>query len=128
MELEKAKEIIKVLANGIDPTTGEVLPEVSPYNHPSVIRALFTVLESLKDVKKPKKTIEQKWEDNINAGRPKNTGFPWTDELKIEVASKFRSGASIDELSKYFERTKGAIVSELMKQGLIESKDEADYR
>ena len=128
MELEKAKEIIKMLANGIDPTTGEVHPDVSPFNDPNVIRALFTVLESLKALKKPRKTIEQKQQDNINAGMPKNAGLPWTDELKIEVASKFRNGTSTHDLSVYFERTKGAIVSELMKQGLIESRDVVDYR
>lgn len=48
------------------------------------------------------------------------------DELRMEVASKFRSGTSIPELSEYFERTNGAIVSELTKQGLIESGKEAD--
>jgi len=122
MELDKAKEIVKVLANGINPASGEILPAVSPYNDSDVIRALFTILESLNAIKKPKQTIEQKQEENINAGRPKNAGLVWTDELKMEVASKFRNGSSIDELAKYLERTKGAIVSELEKQGLIESK------
>ena len=58
MELEKAREIVKVLANGMDPATGEVRPYQSPYNDPIVIRGLFTVLESLRAVKRPKKTIE----------------------------------------------------------------------
>ncbi len=128
MELNTAKEIVKILANGVNPATGEVLPQESPYNDPSVIRALFTVLGSIKAAKKPKKTVEQKQQDNIDSGRPKNAGLSWTDELRTEVASKFHSGASIDELSEYFERTKGAIVSELMKQGLIESGDESGYR
>jgi hypothetical protein len=44
MELAKAKEIVTLLANGTDPTTGEVFADESPYNHPMVIRALFTVL------------------------------------------------------------------------------------
>ena len=128
MELNKAKEIVKTLADGVDPTTGEALPHESPYNDPGVIRALFTVLGSIKAANKPKKTNEQKQRDNIDSGRPKNAGFPWTEELKTEVASKFRSGASIDELSEHFERTKGSIVSELMKQGLTESRDESGHR
>lgn len=123
MELDKARDIIKTLANGVDPTTGEVLPRESPYNDPNVIRALFTVLESIKSEKKPKKTDEQTQQENIRNGRPKNAGLPWTDELKGEIALKFQSGISVDELSKHFERTKGAIVSELMKQGLIESTE-----
>ena len=128
MELEKAKEIVKVLANGMDPATGEVLPHASPYNDPIVIRGLFTVLDSLRSVKRPKKTIEERQQANIDAGRPKNAGLPWTDELKVEVASRYRSGTSMDDLSGYFGRTKGSIVSELMKQGLIESRDETDGR
>jgi hypothetical protein len=126
MELEKAKEIVRLLADGIDPTTGEVLPKESPYNDPVIIRALFSVLESLKEVRKPKKTIEQKQQENIDSGRPRKAGLPWTDELKTEVASKFQSGTSVPELSRYLERTKGAIVSELMRQGLIESDEESD--
>jgi DNA-binding transcriptional ArsR family regulator len=126
MELEKAKEIVRLLADGIDPTTGEVLPKESPYNDPVIIRALFSVLESLKEVRKPKKTIEQKQQENIDSGRPRNAGLPWTDELKTEVASKFQSGTSVPELSRHLERTKGAIVSELMRQGLIESDEESD--
>jgi hypothetical protein len=57
-----------------------------------------------------------------------NAGLPWTDESRMEVVSRFRSGTSIDELSKYLGRTKGSIVSELAKQGLIESSEKADYR
>lgn len=126
MELEKAKGIVRLLADGIDPTTGEVLPKESPYNDPVVIRALFSVIESLKEVRKPKKTFEQKQQENLDSGRPRNAGLPWTDELKTEVASKFQSGTSVPELSRYFERTKGAIVSELTRQGLIESDEESD--
>ncbi|ATV42305.1 hypothetical protein V6M93_01160 [Pectobacterium brasiliense] len=122
MELSEAKNIVTALINGIDPTTGEVLPEGSPYNNPQVIRALFTVLDTLKVKKQPKKTLEEKQQDNIKAGRPKNAGISWDDELKALLASTFQSGASIDELATNFERTKGAIVSELTKQGLIEPK------
>lgn len=121
MELSEAKNIVTALINGIDPTTGEVLPEGSPYNNPQVIRALFTVLDTLKVKKQPKKTLEEKQQDNIKAGRPKNAGISWDDELKALLAS-FQSGTSIDELATNFERTKGAIVSELTKQGLIEPK------
>ena len=126
MDLEKAKEVVRLLAEGVDPTTGEVLPKESPYNEPIVIRALFTVVGSLKEVQKPKMTVEQKQQENLDSGKPRNAGLPWTDDLKIEVASKFRSGTSIPELSRYFERTKGAIVSELTKQGLIESGENED--
>jgi hypothetical protein len=34
-------------ANGINPITGEILPDASPYNDPAVIRALFEALRAL---------------------------------------------------------------------------------
>ncbi|MFJ5502594.1 hypothetical protein ACIPUO_00005 [Pectobacterium carotovorum] len=125
MELSEAKDIVTALINGIDPTTGEVLPEGSPYNDPQVIRALFTVwstIETKKHSKKTKKTLEEKQHENIQAGRPKNAGLAWNEESKALLASKFQNGTSIDELATNFERTKGSIVSELTRQGLIEPK------
>jgi hypothetical protein len=128
MELEEARETVRALANGIDPTTGEVLPDSSPYNNPRIIRALFRVLDTSTNEKKSKKSIEEKQQENLKAGRPKNAGLPWTDELKAEVASKFRSGVPVEELSTHFERTRGAILSELAKQGLIEPEHMAELR
>ena len=41
MENSKALRIIKILADGVDPTTGEVFDQNSPYQNPDVIRALL---------------------------------------------------------------------------------------
>ncbi len=121
MEIEKAKEIVSLLANGIDPITGEVFPDDSSYNHPSVIRALFTVLGSVRIPKKQnKQSIEEKQAQNVASGKPRNAGLPWTEELKQKVTKMFKEGTPIKELAIYFERTEGAIQSELMHQGLID--------
>ncbi len=47
MDVKEAKEIIQFLAKGIDPVTGEMFPDNSPYNHPKVIRALFVAAENI---------------------------------------------------------------------------------
>jgi len=52
----------------------------SPYNDPSVIRALFTIIESIKLPKKSVKTCEQRQQENIKSGKPMNAGLPWTDD------------------------------------------------
>ena len=123
MEIDKAKEIVSLLAYGIDPTTGEVLPNDSPYNHPSVIRALFSVLGSVGVPKKQiKQSMEEKQTQNVASGRPRNAGLPWTEELRDKIAIMFKNGTSIDELAEYFERTSGAILSQLMHQGLIDEE------
>jgi len=47
MELPEALKIVRDLADGIDPHTGEVFPTDGPYQHPQVVRALYTVLRHL---------------------------------------------------------------------------------
>ncbi len=124
MEIEKAKEIVGLLANGADPATGEVFADDSPYNHPMVIRALFTVLNHVRIPKKQNKlSVEEKQEQNIASGKPRNAGLAWTEELKQDVVALFRQGKSANELAQHFERTEGAIVSELEHQGII-NRDE----
>lgn len=46
MDIRRTREIIRTLVDGVDPTTGEVLPEESVYNSPQVICTLFTMLEA----------------------------------------------------------------------------------
>ena len=117
-------KIVEALANGIDPITGEILPSESPYNHPDVIRALFTTLDFMKNpakkAPKVKKTPEQKQAENIENGLPRNAGLPWTDEQRADLAQQFSSGEEIKMLAEIHGRTNGAITSELKKQGLIE--------
>jgi hypothetical protein len=121
MDIIKAKEIVEMLADGIDPTTGEILPLDSHYNDPEIIRALFTVLRSVRmPAKASKKSIKEKQKENIENGRPKNAGLPWTEEQRKEISSLLIQGKTIVELSEHFERTEGAITSELTHQGLIE--------
>ena len=37
MDIDRAKEIVSALAEGIDPTTGELLPEDSVYNKGDIV-------------------------------------------------------------------------------------------
>jgi len=108
MKVEEAKKIVISLAKGVNPITGEVFSNDSPYNDPIIIQSLLTVANN---VRFPKKQ-----------GKPKNAGLFWTEELKQEAAQLFKQGKSISELSKYFERTEGSICSELRHQGLIKNR------
>ena len=47
MEVETAKKLLTVLANGINPITGEVLPETDSCNQVEIVRALYTVTEEI---------------------------------------------------------------------------------
>lgn len=123
MDLEDAKRIVALLANGTDPSTGEVLPEDSPYNSPVVIRALFTLLINVQTGKKAgTPSVNEPQEICTTGGKPRNSGLPWSEDLKKQLSEKFLAGHSIFDLAKEFERTEGAIRSELLHQGLIKKK------
>lgn len=127
MEFSEAKNLVSALANGTNPVTGEVLPAKSPYNEPTVIRALFTVLNS-SNGKAARKSPEEKMEENVAAGRPRNAGLPWTDDLRDEVSEKFQGGMAVHDLARHFERTEGAILSELARQGLVDRPAPGEMR
>jgi hypothetical protein len=115
MDIYKAKEIVEMLADVINPTTGDVLPADSICNDPDVIRALFKVLESIQmPLKVSGESIEEK-KENWRSG---NRGLPWSAEHRKEIGILYNQGKTIKELSENFERTTGAIRSELKYQGL----------
>lgn len=119
MELNQSRRIVNTLAQGVHPTTGEVFPPESPYNDPEVIRALFFVLESVKVTGGQKKSIEERRRDNLELGRPRNAGLPWTEEDRALVKSRFQAGTSIENLAAELERSSAAIVAEVIRQDLV---------
>ena len=59
MDINRAKEILSILAEGIDPTTGEILPDDSVCNKAEVVRALYAVLAACSPAENAKKTISK---------------------------------------------------------------------
>jgi hypothetical protein len=101
--------------------TGEVLPAESPYNEPVVIRALFKVLSALGGPA-TRKSPEERMEENLAAGRPRHAGLPWTEGSRSDLAEKYQAGTTVQELARFFERTNGAILPELARQGLVDQR------
>lgn len=104
MDIVRAKEIVRTLADGVDPTTGEVLPAESVYNTPEVIRALFTLLETINSEaeKKPLRNARKLWTEIEDA------------KLQDEFATKMK----ISTIAKEHGRSYGAIESRLDYLGL----------
>ena len=104
MDIIHAKKIIRTLADGIDPTTGEVLPKESVYNSPEVIRALYTLLEIA---------------NSESAKEPfRNAGKPWSDVEDDKLRDEFAARIRISDIAKEHGRTYGAIESRLDHLGL----------
>jgi hypothetical protein len=112
MELQLAREIINVLAQGIHPVTGEAMPPDSPYNEPPVIRALFTVSRALDGC------------DGVRPRRepPVNAGKAWTQEEDDRLAADFDAGHELKRLALDLGRSRLAVEARLVKLGKIEGR------
>ncbi len=106
MDINRAREIVTILSEGIDPTTGEVLSDDNVCNKPEVLRALYTILKHTESLKK----------------LPENAGKPWTKEDDALLVELYKSGSSIKELKAKFKRTSGSIRSRLEQLGVLEQK------
>ena len=73
MEIKRAAELLRGLADGRDPITGARLPDESVYNHPEIIRALHCVLQELQ--------TRQTGAQAVNAGRWSRPGI-WSFRRK----------------------------------------------
>ena len=121
-------DIIKSLAKGNNPITGELISDDNILSDPVIIRALFAASEAMSPGNQiPSSNLisekMSKEEQNIQEGRPKNHGLPWASELKEELINNFKNGSSIEELTSYFERTTGSINGVLFKEGLIDQDE-----
>ena len=110
MNRAESLTILKQLADGIDPYTGEMLPEYSPYQQPKTVRALFYAIMVLEGTKEHAQKATPKF---VNAGKSWEPGED--DQLKAE----FDSGMSISEMVQKHQRTPAAIEARLFKLGKI---------
>jgi hypothetical protein len=110
MDQIRALEIIRRLADGVDPFSGEVFPSDSPYQNADVIRALHAAIGVMEAaVQRVRRT----------KSLPERAGRPWSEEESSLVVKCFEEGVSIPEIAKKHKRTNGAIRSRLVKLGKI---------
>jgi len=113
MELDNALEIVTLLADGIDPSTGEVFPDDSPYQHPQTVRALYTLIRAVEGQSSEAKS------------RPKKAGTPWLSEEDQQLTEAFKKSTSVTQLARSHERTERAIEARLVRLGLVEERWQA---
>ena len=113
MDAPRAKEILRSLADGRDPTTGEQFPPHSPYQQADTVRALYVALEALET---PSRTRASRVTD---PNKPK-AGAKWTSDDEQRLRDAFTAQQPIPEIAAEHGRTPGAITARLVKLGLIE--------
>ena len=108
MDSAQALAVVRSLANGVDPESGEVFPAQSAYQRPLVVRALYeAALERIERFERRKAQLPQK------------TGEPWSEDEDRKLLAAFDAGRALQELAAAHERTMGAVRARLLKYGRI---------
>jgi hypothetical protein len=114
MQRERALEILRTLADGVDFTTGEQLPAGNLYQHPDTVRALYCAIQAMESARPPRQSAVPRTDSaQLNAGRP------WTEEEEARLAAAFDAGTSIDALAQEHMRSRWAIEARLARLGKI---------
>ncbi|MBT8364323.1 MAG: hypothetical protein KJP23_06415 [Deltaproteobacteria bacterium] len=111
MQKSKTIDILKLLADGVHPVTGEQLDKNHLINEPDVIRALNTAVEAL--ISEEKKIRRQR-------DLPERVGKPWSEQEDQALIKAFDSGISLNDLVDKHQRTRGAIRTRLVRLGKID--------
>ena len=99
MEIKRAAELLRGLADGVDPMTGRPLPDESVYNRPEIIRALHCVLRELQE------------RAATNAGRS------WSAEEEARLLQEYGAGLTTETIARRHGRSIGAIETRLSELG-----------
>jgi hypothetical protein len=110
MDSAQALAVVRSLANGVDPESGEVFPAESAYQRPQVVRALYQAATALERIDRF---------DRRRSQMPPKTGEPWIEDEDRKLLAAFDAGRSLQELAAAHERTMGAVRARLLKYGRI---------
>jgi hypothetical protein len=111
MQLDAALPIVRALADGVNPVTGEAYPEHSPYAEPRALRALFSAVDLMQ-----KEVEREKRRERL----PANFGKPWTEGEDRLLVAEFDGGVHLGEIARKHQRTQSSIRLRLEKLGKIE--------
>lgn len=116
MQLDAALPIVRALADGVNPVTGEAYPEHSPYAEPRALRALYSAVDLMQREVEREKRRER---------LPANFGKPWTEGEDHALAAEFDAGATLPDIARKHLRTHSSIRLRLEKLGKIEPTRES---
>jgi hypothetical protein len=110
MQLDAALPIVRALADGVNPITGEAYPDTSPYAEPRTLRALYSAVDLMSREVEREKRRER---------LPANFGKPWSEGEDRALAAEFDAAATIPEKARKHLRTHSSIRLRLEKLGKI---------
>lgn len=110
MRLERSRQILQSIFQGVDPLTGAELPPIPLLQSPEVLRALLAGAEAL---------AERAHRAERRASQPANMGKPWTQEEQDRLVAAFEKSTPLAELAVAHGRSLRAIESRLEVLGLL---------
>lgn len=113
MEIHEALEIVRRLADGLHPETGQAVTSDSLYQHPQAARALNRAVQALE--------FQQARERTRNS-LPANAGKPWSNAEDVQICEELRRGVNFQEIARIHGRTAGSIVARLIRLGRISAQ------
>ena len=116
MEIREALTIVRKLADGVHPETGEVLQTDCLYNHPQSVRALHRAVEALEF---------QDERERTKRFLPSNAGKAWSNQEDAQICEELRRGMTFEQIAQSHNRTNGSIISRLVRLGKISAGPQA---
>jgi hypothetical protein len=110
MEIGEALKIMRALADGLNPETGEVLTPDAVYQYLPVVRVLHRSVRALEYVEERERSRKTP---------PVNAGKSWSRAEDEQVCEELRRGIDFHQIAKTPNRTIGSIIARLVKLGKI---------
>lgn len=118
MTKEEAAAILENLLNGINPVTGEVLPEDHVCAETAVIRALHMGYAALMHGKTEK--VEESGREAFIPASRENTHRIWTDEEDQYLRDAWSAGVTVDDMRRKLKRTLRSVKCRLVFLGVAD--------
>lgn len=115
MQIQQVISILDSVAAGVDPKTGELIPN-DVFHSPDVIRAFFTAANALRT----NATAAPIAAVAVSKSRPQAAGARWTEQEDTLLCDEFDGGVPVAEIARLHGRTTGAINSRLVKLGKVD--------
>jgi hypothetical protein len=110
MKQAEALSVVRSLANGVDPETGDFFPAGSPYQRAQTVRALYAAAEALEQAEKRERRQRE---------LPAKTGEPWTEDEDRKLLAGFDAGRGLAEIAAAHQRTQTGVRARLVKYGRL---------
>ena len=110
MNQSEALSVVRSLANGVDPDSGEVFPADSVYQRAQTVRALYAAAEALEKAERFERRKQQ---------LPAKTGEPWTEDEDRRLLAGFDAGRGLPDLAAAHQRTQTGVRARLGNHGRL---------